>query len=161
MAERTSFDNNFFDIVTVGQAYHWFDFERFHDEVKRVLKPGGTIALFGYGLHTVNVEIDDIIHHFYHEVVGPYWDEERKFIDKKYQNTPFPYQEIMCPDFEFEANWSFDHYVGYIQTWSAVKHFERANGFNPMVDLTKELELHWKEELKPVKFPIFMRLGKL
>ncbi|SIN24875.1 class I SAM-dependent methyltransferase [Micromonospora cremea] len=32
------------DAVLVGQAYHWFDKERAHAEVARVLRPGGTFA---------------------------------------------------------------------------------------------------------------------
>ncbi|WP_231394798.1 methyltransferase domain-containing protein [Micromonospora sp. CNB394] len=32
------------DAVLVGQAYHWFDRERAHAEVGRVLHPGGTFA---------------------------------------------------------------------------------------------------------------------
>ncbi|MFF0368070.1 MULTISPECIES: class I SAM-dependent methyltransferase [unclassified Micromonospora] len=32
------------DAVVVGQAYHWFDKERAHAEVARVLRPGGTFA---------------------------------------------------------------------------------------------------------------------
>lgn len=40
-AEKTPFADNQFDLVTVGQALHWFDAEAFHREVRRVLKPGG------------------------------------------------------------------------------------------------------------------------
>ncbi|MEQ8477659.1 class I SAM-dependent methyltransferase [Fulvivirga sp.] len=161
VAEQTSFDDNSIELITVGQAYHWFDFDRFHNEAKRVLKPGGTVALFGYGLHAVDEKVNELMHHFYYDIVGPYWDEERKYIDEQYKNTPFPYLEIACPEFEFTAKWSLDHYIGYIKTWSAVKHFEKAKGFDPVDDLEKELRKYWKEELKTIKFPIFLRLGRV
>ncbi|MBK9609435.1 MAG: class I SAM-dependent methyltransferase [Betaproteobacteria bacterium] len=36
------------DPLTVAQAAHWFDLDAFCGEVRRVLKPGGVIALWGY-----------------------------------------------------------------------------------------------------------------
>ena len=43
-AEQTDFPNNSFDLVTVAQALHWFRFDEFYKEVKRVTKPGGVFA---------------------------------------------------------------------------------------------------------------------
>src|SRR5688572_29467213 len=37
-AEKTAFPNNHFDLITVGQALHWFDLDKFYSEVKRVAK---------------------------------------------------------------------------------------------------------------------------
>jgi SAM-dependent methyltransferase len=34
------------DAVVAGQAYHWFDGERAHPELARVLRPGGVFAAF-------------------------------------------------------------------------------------------------------------------
>ena len=45
-AEATSLAGASVDLVIAGQAFHWFDPERFRTEVLRILKPGGALALF-------------------------------------------------------------------------------------------------------------------
>jgi 2-polyprenyl-3-methyl-5-hydroxy-6-metoxy-1,4-benzoquinol methylase len=55
-AEDLSFcEDNSVDLVTIGQALHWLDTARFYLEVTRVLKPGGTLAAYGYGNNEVNI----------------------------------------------------------------------------------------------------------
>lgn len=44
-AENTNLDDDSVDFVTAAQAFHWFDPEKTRTEFKRVLKPGGFIAL--------------------------------------------------------------------------------------------------------------------
>lgn len=44
-AEETGLPDSSFDIVTAGQCWHWFDRPRAAQEVKRVLKPGGTVII--------------------------------------------------------------------------------------------------------------------
>ena len=44
-AEATDFDDKQFDLITVAQAVHWFDFNKFYAEVNRILKPNGIIHL--------------------------------------------------------------------------------------------------------------------
>ncbi|MBM0226425.1 class I SAM-dependent methyltransferase [Micromonospora sp. ATA51] len=43
-AESVPLPDHAADAVLVGQAYHWFDKERAHVEIARVLRPGGTFA---------------------------------------------------------------------------------------------------------------------
>src|SRR5690606_8514093 len=40
-AEKTDFNAQTFDLVTVAQAIHWFDFDAFYKEIYRILKPNG------------------------------------------------------------------------------------------------------------------------
>src|SRR3954463_16650076 len=86
-------DKNF-DLITVAQAIHWFDFEAFYKEVKRVIKPNGILTVIGYGLFSIDKDTDAVINRFYREVTGPYWDKERRFVDEHYQTIPFPFKEI-------------------------------------------------------------------
>ncbi len=44
-AESTGLQNASFDIVTAGQCWHWFDRPKAAEEVKRILKPDGTIVI--------------------------------------------------------------------------------------------------------------------
>ncbi|TND09545.1 MAG: methylase [Bacteroidetes bacterium] len=44
-AEATGLDAHSIDLVAAGQAFHWFDREKFKTECRRILRPGGNIAL--------------------------------------------------------------------------------------------------------------------
>lgn len=159
-AEKTHFPDKYFDLVTVAQAVHWFNMPKFFEEVRRVLKPGGIIAVMGYGLFRSNMETNRIIDHFYREIIGPYWDEERKYLDEKYRTIPFPFEEIQVPDFLLNDTWSFDRLIGYLRTWSAVKHYIEEQERDPVALIEKELYAGFGRK-NMVMFPIFLRVGKL
>lgn len=158
-AEKTNFPDSFFDLVTVAQAIHWFDFGQFYQEVRRTLKPGGYIAVIGYGLFRSNEATNRVIDHFYNDIIGPYWDSERKYLDEAYQSIPFPFEEFETPDFSNDMNWSLERLLGYLNTWSAVKHYIKEKGENP-VDLIEEDLQESFGGRGEVNFPILFRLGK-
>lgn len=160
-AEQTPFEPDSFDLITVAQAIHWFDFERFYQEVNRTGRKGGIIAVWGYGLLQLNPEIDHIIKPFYKQKIGPYWDKERKYIDDHYQTIPFPFREIQSPSFAIHVQWNLSELIGYLQTWSSVQKYIASNGENPVQALLPELSAYWSspQEKKQVTFPLFMRIG--
>lgn len=45
MAENTGLSDESIDFITVAQAFHWFDLEKFRQECQRILKPGGKVIL--------------------------------------------------------------------------------------------------------------------
>ena len=158
-AENTIFPTEFFDLVTVGQAVHWFDFSKFYSEVKRVLKKEAVIALFGYSLVRSDPATSQIIDHLYNDLVGKYWAAERRFIRENYKNLPFPFEEIKVPEFHFEQYWSFERLVGYLNTWSAVKAYEQETGKNPVTAVKEDLRKNFGE-VGRLSFPIFSRIGR-
>jgi ubiquinone/menaquinone biosynthesis C-methylase UbiE len=158
-AEKTNFPDNSFDLITVAQAIHWFDIGKFYKEVNRTLKPGGLIAIIGYGLFKSNEQTNDLINHFYQDIVGPFWDPERVYLDDGYSSIPFPFEEIHSPNFEMEFSWEFEQLIGYLKTWSAVKHFENRCGYNPVDTISEDLKTVFGKR-GAVKFQIFLRLGK-
>jgi len=161
-AESTDFPDQYFDLITVAQAAHWFDFERFYAEVRRVLAPGGLLVLWGYGLlRTENPAVDTQLDRFYSEVVGPYWDAERRHVDEAYRSMPFPFAEIGAPEFRMPYRWTRAHFLGYLGTWSAVQHYRKARGEDPVALFTPEIAAVWPEDKElDIWFPVFVRLGR-
>jgi ubiquinone/menaquinone biosynthesis C-methylase UbiE len=161
-AENTSFPDNSFDLITVAQAIHWFDFASFYREVTRTIRNKGVLAVIGYGLIQLSPSLDHVINSFYRDVVGPYWDKERKYIDDNYQTIPFPFEEIAAPAFENTLEWTFQHLIGYLGTWSAVKHFQKATDKNPVDLVYDELKKAWGEQETCIgRLPILLRVTRI
>src|SRR5258705_2912822 len=107
-AEKTDFSDNSFDLVTVSQALHWFATDEYYSEVKRVSKPNSVFVAWSYSLLSVSPVIDDLVRSYYANVVGPYWDAERKYVDEEYRTIPFPFKEIMTPAFSMDYYWTIE-----------------------------------------------------
>jgi ubiquinone/menaquinone biosynthesis C-methylase UbiE len=161
-AEQTSFEDNFFDLITVGQALHWFQLDLFYNEVKRIAKPDALIAAWGYALLSVSPSIDSLFLKFYNEKVGPYWDDARKLVEEEYNNIPFPFTPIVTPNFQIKVQWTKQQFGGYLVSWSATQKFIKTNGFNPVNDFLLSLADVWNDnEIKTVTFPVFLKLGRV
>jgi hypothetical protein len=161
-AEQTSFPENQFDLITVGQALHWFDADKFYREVRRTGKCGSLLAVWGYALLTVDPVIDELFMDFYNNKIGVYWDEARKLVENYYRDIPFPFQEIRCPEFHIAVKWTSDQFIGYLSSWSATQKYIRTHGVDPVESFREDLKSVWTSgEVKPVTFPVFMKLGRI
>lgn len=76
-SEKTILEDSNCDLVCVAQALHWFDYELFWPEVKRVLKPGGVFAVLGYNWPSVNAEVDAAIESSIMAIIEPYWAPQK------------------------------------------------------------------------------------
>lgn len=161
-AEKTSFNENQFDLISVAQALHWFDLPAFYKEVKRAGKPGSLLAVWGYNIPLVSPEIDRVILDFYTNIVGPYWDNARKLVEDSYRSIPFPFEEINAPVFKNEFAWTIEQLAGYITTWSATQKYIKENNADPVQDLLERIKFHWRnDELKTIQFSTFLRAGRI
>lgn len=161
-AEKTDFEVDFFDLCMVGQAIHWFDFEKFYKETYRTAKDNCLMVVMGYGRIKITTELDQLITSFYTEILGPYWDRERKYIDEDYQTISFPFTEITPPEFKNSFTWNFEHLIGYLGTWSAVKHYSREKGKNPIEIIYPALKDKWEgKKIRKVHFPLLLRVGRI
>ncbi|HEX9138988.1 MAG TPA: class I SAM-dependent methyltransferase, partial [Steroidobacteraceae bacterium] len=98
VAEDSGLPAAHFDLVCVAQALHWFDCERFYAEARRVLRPNGLLAVWCYGVCSLDYERGDAdLQTFYRDVVGPYWPPERRYVESAYQTLPFPTPELAAP----------------------------------------------------------------
>jgi SAM-dependent methyltransferase len=148
-------------LITVAQAAHWFDLEAFYREVARVLKPGGVLALWCYGVLAIDPAIDRILQRFEHERVGPYWPAERRHVDAEYRTLPFPWPRIDTPAFVMEATLTRAALIGYLGSWSAVSRCRAATGEDPLMPLDAELEPHWPaSEARLVRWPLTVVAGR-
>ena len=161
-AEQIQADDGTVDLVTVAQAIHWFRHDAFFAEVERVLKPGGILAAWGYQLLYTGTELDSVIQHFHSQVVGPYWPPERALLDNGYTRIHFPYPRVPTQEFFMQATWQFSHLIGYLNTWSAVKQYQKAQGQNP-------IEIHWEtlakawgdtDQARDIHWPLILYVGK-
>ncbi|HXB44307.1 MAG TPA: class I SAM-dependent methyltransferase [Puia sp.] len=162
-AEKTLFPDNSFDLITVAQAYHWFQFDAFLKEVKRVARNNCVIAVWGYGLAiALDEKIQELVQHFYIDVVGKYWDAERRYVDEKYATLPFGFNSLPSREFRIDVQWDAEELLGYFNTWSSVQHFIRANGYNPVDEITDKIKLKWEDgQKKSFYFPIFLLIGRI
>lgn len=160
-AEQTSFDGAMFDLITVAQAIHWFDFDGFYKEVHRILKPDELFVVMGYGLFSINPESDRLICHLHENILDEYWDPERKYVDENYETIPFPFKEIAIKKFSETFTWIFEHLLGYIDSWSAVQHYIKKNGSHPVDLIRDELKETWEKSDGQATFPLLLRMGKL
>ncbi len=152
------------DLITVAQALHWFDLERFYDEARRVLKPGGVLAAWTYGVLAVEgEEIDNLVQTFYRETVGPFWPPERRHVESGYRTLAFPFAEIPSPAFDMETRWTLPELLGYFRSWSATGRYIAANGADPVDALAAELAPIWGTPLsrRRVTWPLSLRVGRV
>ena len=161
-AELCSLEAASADLVTVGQALHWFDLERFHAEVRRVLKPGGVIAEWTYADCHVTPQVDALKDRLYLDLTAPYWPPERALVESGYRTLAFPFEPIAAPPFDMRMTWSVDDFLAYLRSWSGSQRYLKANGHDAVALIESALRAAWGDAatMRPVRWAFHVRCGR-
>jgi len=161
-AEQVSLQTSSADLVTVAVAIHWFNFDEFYREVKRVLKPKGILAAWTYSLPEITPEIDRLVSQYYGEILNGYWPERIHYLEEQYKTIPFPFEEIMPPAFVMEINWNLIQFAGFLDSWSATQRYKAQTGRHPLDLIWPRLLEAWGDESGShlIRWPLHFRIGQ-
>ncbi|CAG5124463.1 unnamed protein product [Candidula unifasciata] len=156
------------DLVTIAQAFHWVNEDKFFADVSRILKPGGSLVVYGYGIcELLPKEADGVFQHYYADVLGQYWAEGRQMVEEKYATVRLPFPGWIRDDsLVIEKQCSVADFIGYMGSWSAIIQY---NKVNPDDNLLKQVEQRLQavcnsdtesvESKLTVVWPVFMLMG--
>ncbi|MFZ5722839.1 MAG: class I SAM-dependent methyltransferase [Pseudomonadota bacterium] len=147
-------------LLTVAQALHWLDLDRFYAEARRILVPGGLLAVWTYNRLTVDRDVDAVVEHLYMDIVGTDWPAERQQVESGYRDLPFPFSPVEVPAFTMGAEWDAGELLGYLATWSAVHRHRERTGNDPLALIAGDLRRHFGPGRRPVRWPLAIRAGR-
>jgi len=161
-AEETSFLSQSIDLIIVAQALHWFDFEKFFKEVKRVLKSDGVFAVWCYGLHSVSEQVDQILLDYYQNKVGSFWPPERKHVEQQYNSIDIPFKEVFAKEIVMSAQWNLNQMLRYLGTWSATQKYISEMKNNPLDEYSHKFNEVWgNSDRLTMKWPITLKVYRM
>lgn len=162
-AEDSGLASGTVDLITVAQAFHWFRQPEFFAEVERVAKPGAILAIWCYELCKIDARVDDVVLELYKDILGNYWEKERRLVEQGYANEKVPFEEIPAPKVVMGTEWGIADLVGYLGTWSALQKFRKENSYDPRGTIMNRLQSAWGDlsKSKAVSWPLGLRIFRI
>jgi len=157
-SESSGLPERAFDAVTAAQALHWFALEPFYREVRRVLKPGGLLAVWCYGFESVDERVDLVTRKLYSDFLRQFWPE-RTVKDYTYDALELPFDELPRRMFRMEMVWTLGQFISSLRTYSASRYYKEQNGVDPLNLLAGEFGEAWGDPQQPrlVTWPVYSR----
>lgn len=148
--------------MTVAQALHWFAGEHFYAEARRVVRAGGRIAAWTYGLCRVTPAVDAVVDSLYHDLVGAWWPFERHWVESGYADLPWPFAGTRRIAERMTVRWTADHLLAYLGTWSAVAACRRETGTDAVAVIADRLRAAWSDaDEREVTWPLSVLVADL
>jgi SAM-dependent methyltransferase len=162
-AEASGLPDRSVDLVSVAQALHWFDLSAFYAEVRRVARPRGLLAVYGYSWFYISPEIDALAGRWLFQPVESYWSTNNQLLWDGYRTIDFPFQELAAPRLAVLLSWTLQQLFDYYVTWSAPRRKIAAEGDQFVAAARRAFETVWENPATPrqVVMPMVARLGRL
>ncbi|KAH8551472.1 S-adenosyl-L-methionine-dependent methyltransferase [Umbelopsis sp. PMI_123] len=155
-AESLPFADASVDVITTFEAMHYFDLDRFFKEVKRVLKPKGTIAILVYNLPIIkdepemNTRFDKLVS----ETLADSWNKGMDSVNALYSDIHIPFQDIQrwfspaAADVQkvgrvtaepiLEQKMSLNQFRQYCKTWSSYVRYLEKHSDDPIDEMIED-----------------------
>lgn len=161
LAESSGFPDAVFDLVSVAQALHWLDRPRFFAEARRVLKPGGVLAVYGYCWFYISPKIDSLLDECLVQPVAGHWASQNQLLWDGYRTIEFPLNELSAPKLAIHVDWNLEQLFAYYLTWSATRAHLKSAGESFLRHARSRLQHVWGDpaQSRPVVMPLTVRLG--
>ena len=161
-AEQSPLPDQSVELITVGQAWHWFDAARFEQEAARILRPRGYLAVWTYNLMRIDPQIDILVQHYYSERLGRYWPPERRILEQAYPDFPLQLKPHPTPQFDMYQDWALPQLLGYLSSWSAAEKARQAEGVDPLMEFAPILAQAWgdPERVRRINWPLRLKLAR-
>ena len=164
-AESSGLPDSSVDLVTVAQALHWFDFDAFWPEVRRVARPNAFFCAWGYNWPQTTPSIDRELVAPFRTLLSPFWVPKNRILWNGYrvEDTLFPFARTEAPSYAIEVDWTLSQLVEYMKTWSAYGRIHRDPATCEAVDALFERakRLLAPEEVLRVKTPLVVVAGRV
>jgi SAM-dependent methyltransferase len=159
-AENTTLNSESSDLITAGQAFHWFDIAKTKKEFMRILKPEGYVVLIWNQRRSddpaLSIDYEELLNEFgtdYKEIGHRKISKKNyeEFFDKGYTLTNFNNRQLL----------DYDGFKGRLLS-SSYAPDEKHPNYLPMLDeLKKIFDSHQKNGKVEIKYITEVYCGKI
>jgi SAM-dependent methyltransferase len=163
LAEASGLADQSVDLVSVAQALHWFDLDRFFAEVQRVARPNAVVTVYGYTWFYLSPMLDALTERWLLQPVQSYWSANNRLLWDGYRTIDFPFEDLAAPCLAIHLWWTLDQLFDYYLTWSAPRRKISADGDSFVGAARLAFESAWGDSKQPrhVVMPLTVRVGRV
>lgn len=154
------------DLLTCGMAWHWLDAEIFYKEVKRVLKPNGCIAVYGFNTTVTDNELVGIaVEAFKNELIETGCVDERGIKTLNgYKSLQLPFSGVKRFEFDLPQKASIDELIGFMSSITSYRAYCKKLPGNTLLKNIREIYERNKKtfthcDLERFSYPGYAILG--